>query len=356
MADRIVLHVDMDYFFAQIEEREDRALSGIPVAVCIFSGRENSLGAVGACNYEARRYGVKSGMACSIAKKKCPELRMIAARKDHYLAVSESVMETIRGFSEQMEQVSVDEAYLDVSGKTTYPALEGYIGSLKRAVLESQRLTCSVGAGPNKIIAKMASSINKPDGHMIVLPSEVEGFLSGKSASELFGVGEKTAERLDAMGVKTVIDLRRMSREELVNAFGNAKGAMLYWSSRGIDDSPVSPRKKEQYGRLRSLPRESPLLADVKLAFSGLPEDVLRLLARDGRSFRKITLIFVLNDMTMRTKTRTMASPTSDVNTLKKTSDDMISEFMSEGRIVRRVGLSVSGLSAPTGQRTLFDF
>ena len=196
MDERIIFHLDMDYFYAQIEERDDTTLCGKPVTFCMVSERIGSEGAVATSNYLARQVGIKSGMSCEQARNLAPDGAFIPVRKDYYESVSDSIMEAISGSCKTLEQVSIDEAYLDMSGLCSFADASYKIKELKDAILESQSLTCSVGVGPNKIIAKMASSKNKPDGSTIITPEQVTSFISPMPIATLHGIGAKTEKAL----------------------------------------------------------------------------------------------------------------------------------------------------------------
>jgi DNA polymerase IV (DinB-like DNA polymerase) len=355
MDERIIMHVDMDYFYAQVEERDNPSLSGRPVIVCMVSARQGSLGAIASCNYLARNLGLRAGMPCSSAMKIVPQGAYISARKEYYVAVSEDIMQTLRLHCSRFEQVSVDEAYMDVSDKTSWDKAEEYALSVKAAVFKAQRLTCSVGVGPNKLISKMAASARKPNGHTVVKPGEIGGFIHPLSVSKLPGVGEKTMQKLPT--VSTIGDLMSVSEPDLLLLFGEKKAKQLYLHSRGLDDSPVTEREKEQYGRLASLKTDTRDSAELESLMSRLSGDVHGLASQNLTEFRTVTVILVLQNMQMKTKSKSLPSPTCSEEVLNASAVSLLREFLSEEpAMVRRLGLTVSNLTRASGQKSLFDF
>ncbi|MFQ5887527.1 MAG: DNA polymerase IV, partial [Candidatus Hydrothermarchaeales archaeon] len=202
---RIILHIDMDYYYAAIEERENPDLKGKAVAVCMFTPRGEEGGAVTTANYEARKSGIHSGMSYSKAKKLDPDAVFLPANFDFYWSISDRIMGILREYADNFEQVSVDEAFLDVSSKVKdFDGAKRLAVEIKKEVFNKEKLTCSIGIGPNKLIAKMASGVKKPDGLTAVRPEEVVDFLKPLGLTKLWGVGKKTEARLNEMGVSHV--------------------------------------------------------------------------------------------------------------------------------------------------------
>ncbi|MDH7555698.1 MAG: DNA polymerase IV, partial [Candidatus Methanosuratincola sp.] len=239
---RVILLADLDYFYSQAEELRNPSLRGKPVVVCVYSRRTEESGVVATANYEARRYGLRSGMPIALAKKRLSGADPVFLPVDfaYYKEVSERVIRIIKEYSDQLEQVGLDEAYLDVSDRVEdYVEAEQLAKEIKRRVLQEAGLKLTVGAGPNKIIAKMASDAAKPDGLMVIRPEAVESFIGPLPVDKIPGVGKKTAERLERMGIKTVQDLARFDPVRLVDEFGESLGAYLHAASRGEDQDPV---------------------------------------------------------------------------------------------------------------------
>ncbi|MBD3261049.1 MAG: DNA polymerase IV, partial [Candidatus Altiarchaeales archaeon] len=315
------------------------------------------VGSVATCNYLARDLGVKSGMSCVKAQKKAPECVFLPVRKDYYLRVSENIMRVLRGYADAFEQVSVDEAYLNVSSKTDFKGAAGYAASLKAAVYEKEKLTLSVGAGPNKLIAKIASSEEKPDGIKIVPPAGVEGFLSPLPVKKIPGVGPKAAGKLVSLNVHSVSDLKALSVSQLTSLFGEAWGKKFFGYARGADDSQVSERTKEQVGRMMSLKSNTKDKEEVLGVLSTLADDVHARLSSSNKSFKTVSVVFVLSDLSMKTRSKTFSSPTNRKEVILLAQKHLVDSFLSQDSSeIRRVGVTLSSLSDLGGQTSLVDY
>ena len=259
---RIVLAVDLDYFYAQCEEVRKPEIKDKPVVICVYSGRTEDSGAVSTANYVARKLGVRSGIPIVLAKRilsKVPEAVFLPMDKEHYESVSERIMETLRSHSQKMEQMSVDEAYLDVTESTQgdFAVAENVARQIKKEILDGEKLSCSVGIGPNELVAKMAVDAKKPDGLTTILPVQVRSFLNPLPVGKLFGIGPKTEQKLGVLGIKTVEDLANYDEERLSKEFGQNLGPQLKRSAKGIDDDPVQEREIEQFSRIVTLKHDA---------------------------------------------------------------------------------------------------
>lgn len=240
---RKIIHIDCDCFYAAIEMRDDPTLAGKPLAV---GGSPDKRGVVATCNYEARAYGLHSAMAMRTAVKLCPDLTIVRPRMDVYREASRDIHAIFRDYTEQIEPLSLDEAYLDVSdsercgGSATRIARE-----IRQRVWETLHITVSAGVAPNKFIAKIASDWRKPNGLFVVTPDEVDGFVAELPVKKLHGVGKVTAEKLARLGIRTCADLRDWSRIRLAKEFGSF-GERLWGLSRGIDERPVQVDSRRQ--------------------------------------------------------------------------------------------------------------
>ena len=363
---RVVLHVDMDYFFAAIEERENPELQRKAVVVCMLSGRSGLSGAVSTCNYTARKSGIRAGMSCSKAKKLNPEAVFLPVRKDFYTSVSDRVMEILRSYADAretgaaFEQISIDEAFLEITDRAGGDFSLAYeIGvQIKNEIKDKENLTCSVGIGPNKLIAKMASSVQKPDGITVISPERLENFLWPLKVSKLWGIGNVTAGKLQEMGIVTLKDLAEHDVIDLISTFGKTRGVWLKQAAAGIDDSPLKEKEGfEQIGRIATLPEDT---LDKELIFSVLEKlagDVIDKLDLRELSFRNVTVTVINSNFRMYTKSRTLSHPVSSKEVLLQISREILGEFLSENRTeFRRVGIRVGGLQKKKGQKSLFDY
>lgn len=364
---RVILHVDMDYFFAAIEERENPELRGKAVVVCMLSGRSELSGAVSSCNYIARDFGIRAGMPCARAKKLNPEAVFLPVRKDFYTSVSERVMEILRSYadirengSETFEQISIDEAFLEITEKTSgdfYLAFELGL-QIKKEIKEKENLTCSVGIGPNKLIAKMAASARKPDGITVVGPDELENFLWPLKVSKLWGIGDVTAGKLQEMGIVTIKDLAEHNVVDLISTFGKTKGIWLKQAAAGIDDTPLKEREgSEQIGRIATLPEDTLDIQLISPLLDRLANDVISKLDSREISFRTVTVTVINSNFRMFTKSRTLSHPVHSKEILLQNTHEIMNEFLSESRVeFRRVGVRVGDLQKRKGQKSLFDY
>jgi DNA polymerase IV (archaeal DinB-like DNA polymerase) len=363
---RVVLHVDMDYFFAAIEERENPYLQGKAVVVCMLSGRSELSGAVSTCNYIARESGIRAGMSCSKAKKLNPEAVFLPVRKDFYTSVSDRIMIILRSYAdareteEVFEQISIDEAFLEITEKTGGDFnLAFEIGiQIKNEIKDKEKLTCSVGIGPNKLIAKMASSVQKPNGITVLSPEKLEGFLLPIKVSKLWGIGNVTAGKLQEMGIVTIKDLAEHDVIDLISTFGKTRGIWLKQAAAGIDDSPVKERNgSEQIGRIATLPEDTLDINLISQLLDRLAGDVISKLDSRELSFRTVTVTVINSKFKMYTKSRTLNHPVYLKESLLEVAREILGEFLSESQTeFRRVGVRVGELQKRMGQKSLFDY
>jgi len=233
---RKIIHVDMDCFFAAVEVRDNPELAGKPVAV---GGPSDSRGVICAANYEARKFGVHSALSTTVALRRCPELRLIYPNMQKYAEVSKKIRAIFHRFTDQIEPLSLDEAYLDVTGLPWFHGSASLLAQeIRRQIFEETGLTASAGIAPNKFLAKVAGNWNKPNGQFAVTPAMVDGFVADLPVENIWGVGKVTAEKIHNLGIKTCGQLQGLSQTELVSHFGSF-GYFLYDICRGIDHREV---------------------------------------------------------------------------------------------------------------------
>lgn len=275
---RKIIHCDCDCFYAAVEMRDNPALRGRPLAV---GGRPESRGVVATCNYEARRFGVRSAMASAQALKRCPELLILPPAMEKYRAASEQILAIYRDYTPLVEPLSLDEAYLDVTGVGRCRGSATLMAEEIRARIRQEvGVTASAGVAPNKFVAKIASDWNKPDGLFVVRPEEVDAFVAALPVGKLFGVGPVTARRLQRLGAHTCADLRAWTVVDLERHFGRF-GARLYELARGIDPRPVSPERERKSVSVEEtyatdLPDLAACLAELPGLLQHLQQRVLR--------------------------------------------------------------------------------
>jgi DNA polymerase-4 len=330
---RAIIHLDMDCFYAAIEVRDRPALRGKPVGV---GGARERRGVLTTCNYEARKFGVRSAMPTFMALQRCPELIVLPTRFDVYRREAAIIRGILQKFTDLIEPLSLDEAYLDV---TAHPGAPGALAEIIRnLIFQKTKLTSSAGIGPNKLVAKIASEINKPNGQFEVTPDQVPEFMRELPVRKIWGIGEKTEKKLEELGVKTCAELQRFSRPELVNLFGRF-GLELYDLCRGIDHRPVEPDRPR-----KSLSTEETFSIDLTSLEQGEEklEELFQELMADlaqKETTRTVTKIFVklkFADFTRTTAERAGLEPSLDgFRSL------FAEAFARTGKAVRLIGVGV---------------
>jgi len=351
LQDRIVMLVDLDYFFAQCEERRTPSIKDKPVVVCVYSGRTEDSGAVSTANYVARKYGVKSGIPIVLAKQKLKDVDAVflPVDKQFYREVSDQIMEILRGYADRFEQVGIDEAYLDVTKRTkgNYSEAEELAATIKGDVLTQQKLTCSIGVGPNKLVAKIAADVQKPDGLTVVRPEEVRSFLLPLPVRRLVGVGRKTEKKLETLSVRTVGQLARFDVQKLIGIFGRKLGTYFHNASLGIDEEPVQERSEpESVSRISTLKEDTRDLTVILDEAYRLCDEVYARLLQRGLAYRSVSIYIVAGDLSVHSRSRTFENPAGDSETFKNTVKELYEKFLGESDVeARRVGVKVSSLS-----------
>jgi len=333
MEPRTIIHLDMDCFYAAIEVRDRPALRGKPVAV---GGARDRRGVLTTCNYEARKFGVRSAMPTFMALQRCPQLIVLPTRFDVYRREAAIIRGILRRFTPLIEPLSLDEAYLDVTG---HPGAPGALAEvLRNAIFQRTKLTASAGIGPNKLIAKIASEINKPNGQSEVSFEDVAAFMHGLPVRKIWGIGEKTEQKLEGLGVKTCSDLQRFTRPELVDLFGKF-GLELYDLCRGIDNRPIEPdRPRKSLSTEETFPIDLATLPQCEEKLEELFQDLMADLAQK-ESTRTIAKVFVklkLNDFTRTTAERAGPAPA-----LPEFRALLAEAFARTGKPVRLIGIGV---------------
>ncbi|MEY2551662.1 MAG: polymerase [Verrucomicrobiota bacterium] len=330
---RAIIHLDMDAFYASIEIRDRPSLKGKPVGV---GGARDRRGVLTTCNYEARKFGVRSAMPTFMALQRCPHLVILPTRFDVYRKEAAVIREILFRFTPLVEPLSLDEAYLDV---TDHPGAPGPLAEVIRGLIfQKTKLTASAGIGPNKLIAKIASDLKKPNGQFEVHSEDVPAFMETLPVRKLWGIGEVTGQKLEKMGIVTCGDMQRLSRVALQENFGKF-GIELYDLCRGFDDRPVEPdRERKSLSTEETFSSDLETLAECEEKLPELFEELMADLAQK-ESTRTITKIFVklkFSDFLRTTVERAGLQPTLDQFRL------LLSEaFARTGKPVRLIGLGV---------------
>ncbi len=360
--DRVIGHIDLDYFYAQVEEVENPSIKEKPVIICVFSGRTEDSGVVSTSNYKARELGVRSGMPIVAAKKTLDGHDPVVIRMQHekYEIVSNKIMELVAERVNVFEQTGIDEAFFDISASSggDYAVAARMAKDIKDAIFQNEHLTCSLGLGRSKVVAKVGSDLTKPGGLTTVLPESTEEFLGPLDVTRLYGVGPKTATSLAEAGVKTVGDLTRADPAEIERRFGRKLASYLLAAARGTDPDPVlANQQPTQFSRIVTLKRDT---RDAEEAFGQLAEGVEYIhgkLLASSKSFRTISAIGILTDLSVRTKSKTFDTPISDAAMVRDSGFALFRDLAgSVDKDFRRVGIRVSELGAKEGQKSLSEF
>jgi DNA polymerase-4 len=349
--DRWIAHVDMDAFYASIEIRDDPSLSGKPVVV---GGSRDDRGVVSASSYEARRFGVHSAMPMARAEQLCPSLIRLPVNMEKYASVSERVMAVLGSFSPLVEPLSLDEAFLDLTGtERIFGSPEAIGRRIKDEILDATALIASVGIAPRKFVAKIASDLRKPDGLVIVGQGEVKEFLSRLPIARLWGVGPKTLARLQELGIETVGGLRNLSRETLASHFGLA-GEHLQRLACGEDERGVVPEwEAKSYSHEETFARNRDDRDFLRAVLCDQASRVARRLRRAGVVGRVVTIKLRYGDFTTITRRRKISHATSLTEPIYEESCRLF-EANWNGRPIRLLGVGVTDIEVPEGEPSLF--
>ena len=352
---RIILHADMDHFFSAIEERENPCYRGKPLVVGADPKNGRGRGVVKTCNYEARRFGVHSGMPISKAWRLCSSAIYVRANYPLYKDVSERIMSILKTHADKFQRWGLDEAFLDISSQFTTCKMATMLGeNIKHEILWNEGLTCSVGIGPNKLVAKIASDYMKPDGLTVVAEENMKQFLAPLPVRRLLWVGRKTESRLLEMGIMTVGDLAAIDPAMLIERFG-IMGTRYHQWAQGLHDSEVSERKRT----IKSTGRETTFAANVddcnlvQEALDSLCRRVHEKIVSRNLLFRTVTVKIRYGDFLTHTRSKTLPSLTNRLQDLQKAVTELSQDHIRPGRKIRLVGVRVSNLLALKGQKTL---
>ena len=362
MEKRIVFHIDFDYFYAQCEEIRNSKIKGKCVAVCIFSDRGGDSGAIATANYNARKFGVKSGIPIMLAKNKLKEQDAVflPADFDYYSDMSSKGMEIIEKYADVFEYVGRDEAYLDVTKKTemSFDNAEHLAQQLKNEIRNSLKLTCSIGISPNKLLSKIASDFKKPDGLTTVKPEQVEQFLSPLKIREIPGIGKKTENVFTQMGIHIIEELRKIDVFDLNKMFGRKTGGYIFNSAKGIDTEIVKERPPTiQFSKIVTLKKNSKELEFLQGNVNELCTQLNKLAINDNKMYRSIGIQFVNEDLSTKTKSRMLKNPVNSEEELKKVANQLLEEALTEQvMLVRRIGVRISEFSDVEGQSSITNY
>ncbi|MEL7494656.1 MAG: DNA polymerase IV [Cyanobacteria bacterium J06554_11] len=342
---RKIIHIDMDAFYASVEQRDNPALRGKPVAV---GGSPDKRGAVCAASYEARHYGIHSAMPSRSAVQRCRELIFIKPRFDVYRAVSQDIRAILFDYTDLVEPLSLDEAYLDVTvDKQGIGSAVKIAEQIRDRIKQNLHLTASAGISINKFLAKIASDLNKPDGLSFIGPNQAEAFIENLAIEDFYGVGPATAAKMKALGIHTGADLKSWGEAQLVQAFGKV-GRYYYRVVRAQDDRPVNPNRiRKSIGAERSFFEDLQQQPEMEAALAKIAAEVHQRLTKNNRNGYTLTLKVKYDNYDTITRSRTLENPIKDAGQILQLAKALLIANVEVGRPLRLLGITISNLVEP---------
>lgn len=334
MPQRKIIHIDMDAFYASVEQRDHPQYRGRPIAV----GHDGPRGVVATASYEARPYGVRSAISSALARRLCPGLIFVPARFEVYKAVSRQIRGIFSDYTDLVEPLSLDEAFLDVTHTRSATIIAREIKARIRA---ETGLTASAGISVNKMLAKIASDYKKPDGLFTIPPAQIDEFVAGLPIERFFGIGEVTAEKMHQLGIRTGADLRQWDELTLVQHFGKA-GRAYYGYARGIDMREVTPnRVRKSLGAETTFKEDTDDRERLLAELSAVREEVWNRLMRHEFKGKTVVLKLKFDNFRQITRSKTLFLPVDSAETLRRVSEELLKAVDFHGRKIRLIGLTV---------------
>lgn len=351
---RKIIHIDMDAFFAAVEQRNRPELRGKPVAV----GSDSNRGVVATASYEARKFGVRSAMSSVIAKRLCPDLIFVHSDFDEYKQVSNQIHAIFTEYSDLVEPLSIDEAFIDVTSNFKGIKSATLIAQeIKQQIVNKTQLTASAGISYNMFLAKLASDMNKPDGLTVILPSEADKILENLVVEKIYGVGKSTAERMHSFGIHTGLDLKKLSQASLIRLFGKS-GEFYYNICRGIDERKVTP-----YHERKSVGTERTFEKDLTTQFERISElyfiakELEERLIESGFKGKTLTVKIKFHNFEQISRSKTFDKYITDFHSILHNAKELLANVKTERTSIRLMGLTVSNAnSKPLHRQLTFDF
>ena len=335
----------MDAFYASVEQRDDPALKGKPVAV----GYAGKRGVVAAASYEARKFGVHSAMPSSVAIRQCPDLIFVPLRFDVYRSVSKQIHAIFAQYTDLIEPLALDEAYLDVTiNKKGIPTAWKTARAIRAEILETTGLTASAGVSYNKFLAKVASGIRKPNGQFGIMPEEGEAFIEKLPVAKFHGIGPVTAKKMYELGINTGAELKGCSLEELQQRFGKA-GSWYYSIARGVDNRPVNPnRERKSVSSENTFAEDLTDEAKIEEEVMAIADGVWQWVERTGKHGRTVTVKIKWADFQQSTRSRSVKNPITHAEQFLRVALELMRTVYPLPKGIRLIGVTLSGFSAPS--------
>jgi DNA polymerase IV (DinB-like DNA polymerase) len=360
---RVVFHIDFDYFYAQCEEVRKPELKTKPVCVCVFSDRGADSGAIATANYAARKYGVKSGIPISFAKKRLEQRNdavFLPVDFEYYSEMTEKAMKIMKENADIFQYVGRDEAYLDVTKRVegNFKNASHLAQQIKNKIRAEIKLSCSIGVSSNKLISKIASDYQKPDGLTIIEPDKIEQFLEPLNIRVIPGIGKKTEQRFKEMNLETIEDLKKIDVFTLNKEFGRKNGTYMYNAIRGINDDPVKEKEEStQYSKITTLKKDSKDHEFLLENLQGLCKQVHDVIMKNNKMFKSIGIHFVQSDLTNKSKSKILRNSTNNLEELEKNAEQLLLDALdNQTMTIRRLGVKVAELTEIKGQSDITNY
>lgn len=350
---RIVLFVDFDYFFAQVEEILNPELKGKPVVVCVFSGRTKDSGAVATANYEARKLGVKAGMPIIKAKELAPNAIYLPMRKEVYKQISDRIMKILKNYSDKFEVASIDEAYLDITDKVKDFNEAYQLGKkIKEEIYEKEKITVTIGIAPNKVFAKIVAEMNKPNGIGILKPEEIEAFVKTLPIEEVPGVGNVILEKLKNMGIKYLYDVTKVNFDKLKREVGKARAMYLLSLALDTFDEPVKSKERKHVGRYLTMKVNT---RDPEIIFPYLKRAIDEAYEKAKGIPRTLAVVAIMEDLDIVSRERTFSHGILKERAYNEAMKLLEEILETDDRKIRRVGVRLGKIYTTTTLDKFFN-
>ncbi len=360
---RVVFHIDFDYFYAQCEEVRKPELKTKPVCVCVFSDRGGDSGAIATANYTARQFGVKSGIPITFAKKRLEQRKdavFLPVDFEYYEKITEKAMKIMKDNADIFEYVGRDEAYLDVTKRVEedFTKASHLAQQIKNLIRTELKLSCSIGVSSNKLISKIASDYQKPDGLTIVQHDKVEQFLAQLNIRVIPGIGKKTEQRFKEMKLETIEEIKKIDVFTLNKEFGRKSGTYIYNAIRGINDEPVKEKEESiQYSKIITLKKDSKEYEFLLENLYELCKQIQNIVKNNNKMFKSVGIHFVQSDLSNKSKSKMLRNSTNNLEELEKNVEQLLTDALEDQTMtIRRVGVKVSDLSEIKGQSDITNF
>ena len=361
---KTIFHIDFDYFFAQCEEIRNPSLKNLPIVICVYSGRSEDSGVVSTCNYQARSFGIKSGISIKLAKSKLQETKsaLLSADIDHYTKVSNKATKLIEEYGENFEKASIDEFYIDFTRTTNsdFKDTKSLAKSIQMNFKRKMELTCSIGVGHNKLISKIASASQKPNGITVIFPDDAINFISKCKIEDIPNVGPKTSGVLRVLGIRSLRDVKKISIFELTESLGYKTASFLVSAADAIDHSRIKPQNSpRQMGKIVTINKTINVESMIPIV-SDMCRAVISRLDEKNLAFGTVNILLILENLEHISSSKKLKIYSASSEILLENSLHIMNQLFIDKSIslqdIRRIGITVSDIKDIAGQHSLFDY